>query len=71
MLALPLRRDFDAKSCRLAVRRSGDAVQPRRLVLIATIYSGASRDEAAALVVSRFRLSVAGSRSSTPTVPGA
>ena len=49
MPALPLRRDFDAKSCRLAVRHSGDAVQPRRLVLIATIYSGASRNEAAAL----------------------
>lgn len=49
MPALPLRTDFDAKSCRLAARHAGDAAQTRRLLSIAAIYDGASRSEAAAL----------------------
>jgi hypothetical protein len=49
MPALPLRTDFDAKSCRLAARHSGDASQARRLLSIAAIYDGASRGEAAVL----------------------
>ena len=49
MPALPLRTDFDAKSCRLAARHSEDASQARRLLSIAAIYEGASRSEAAAL----------------------
>jgi transposase len=49
MPALPLRTDFDAKSCRLAARHSEDASQARRLLSIAAIYEGASRGEAAAL----------------------
>jgi transposase len=49
MPALPLRADFDAKSCRLAARHSEDASQARRLLSIAAIYDGASRGEAAAL----------------------
>jgi len=46
---LPLRTDFDAKSCRLAARHAGDAAQTRLLLSIAAIYDGASRSEAAAL----------------------
>ena len=49
MSALPLRTDFDAKSCRLAARHAGDASQARRLLSIAAIYDGASRGEAAVL----------------------
>ena len=49
MPALPLRTDFDAKSCRLAARHAGDASQARRLLSIAAIYDGAGRDEAATL----------------------
>lgn len=49
MPALSLRTDFDAKSCRLAARRAGDAAEVRRLLSIAAIYDGASRSRAAAL----------------------
>jgi hypothetical protein len=49
MPALPLRTDFDAKSCRLAAMHAGDASQARRLLSIAAIYDGASRGEAATL----------------------
>ena len=49
MPALPLRTDFDAKSCRVAARHAGDASQARRLLSIATIYDGASRGEAVVL----------------------
>lgn len=49
MPALPLRTDFDAKSCRLAARHAGEASQARRLLSIAAIYDGASRGEAATL----------------------
>jgi transposase len=49
MPALPLRTDFDARSCRLASKHAGDASQARRLLSIAAIYDGASRGEAAGL----------------------
>jgi transposase len=49
MPALPLRTDFNAKSCRLAARHAGDASQAWRLLSIAAIYDGASRGEAAVL----------------------
>ena len=49
MPALPLRMDFDAKSCRLAARHARDVAQTRRLMSIAAIYDGASRSEAGAL----------------------
>jgi len=49
MPALPLRADFDARSCRLAARLSKNPAQARRLLSIAAIYDGARRGEAAAL----------------------
>lgn len=49
MPALPLRTDFDAKSCRQAAKHARDASQARRLLSIAAIYGGASRGEAAVL----------------------
>jgi transposase len=49
MLAMPiaLRTDFDAPACRLAAKRSKDGGQARRLLALAMIYEGATRNEAA------------------------
>jgi transposase len=46
-MAVPLRDDFDAMTVRLAVKRSMDGPQARRLLAPAAICEGASRTEAA------------------------
>jgi len=45
--AVPLRTDFDAAQLRLLARKSKDGPQARRLLALAAIYDGASRNEAA------------------------
>lgn len=45
--AVPLRTDFDAARLRLLARKSKDGPQARRLLALAAIYDGASRNEAA------------------------
>lgn len=46
-MPIALRDDFGAQDLRLAVRRSKDVSQARRLLALAAIYDGASRTEAA------------------------
>lgn len=45
--AVPLRTDFDAAQLRLLARKSKDGPQARRLLALAAVYDGASRNEAA------------------------
>ena len=45
--AVPLRTDFDAARLRMIARKSKDGPQARRLLALAAIYDGASRNEAA------------------------
>ncbi len=45
--AVPLREDFDADDLRQLARASRDAGQSRRLLVLATIYEGGSRMNAA------------------------
>jgi len=47
MAAIPIRPDFDASQLRLAARKSKDGPQARRLLVLAAIYDGSSRTEAA------------------------
>jgi transposase len=47
--ALRLREDYDAQHLRALAKASRDANQTRRLLALAAIYNGASRDEAAAI----------------------
>ena len=47
--ALRLREDYDAQRLRALAKASRDANQTRRLLALAAIYKGASRDEAAAI----------------------
>ena len=47
--ALRLRGDYDAQHLRALAKASRDAKQTRRLLALAAIYKGASRDEAAAI----------------------
>ena len=47
--ALRLREDYDAQRLRALAKASRDANQTRRLLALAAIYNGASRDEAAAI----------------------
>jgi transposase len=46
-MPIPLRADFDARMMRAAARWSKDGPQARRLLVLAAIYDGASRTEAA------------------------
>jgi len=46
-MAIPIRMDFDASQLRLAACKSKDGPQARRLMVLATIYDGSSRTEAA------------------------
>jgi len=46
-MPIPLRADFDARSVRVAAKKSKDGPQARRLLALAAIYEGASRTEAA------------------------
>ena len=46
-MAIPIRTDFDGSKLRLAARRSKDGPQARRLLVLAAIYDGVSRTEAA------------------------
>src|SRR5258707_302066 len=48
-IPVPLRRDFDALSLRRLARDSKDANQARRLLALATIYTGGTRTQAAAM----------------------
>lgn len=48
-VSLPLRADFDALQVRAAARRTKDGPQARRLLVLAAIYNGASRTEAATI----------------------
>jgi hypothetical protein len=48
---IPLRQDFDASQLRGLARRSKDGPQARRLLALAAIYDGATRTEAAAVVL--------------------
>ena len=45
--AIPLRSDYTADQLRRLARQSKDAAQARRLLAIAAILDGASREEAA------------------------
>lgn len=47
MPPLALRCDFDARSTRAAAKKAKDAAQARRLLALAAIYDGASREKAA------------------------
>ena len=47
MAAISLCTDFDAQQLRLAAKRTKDGAQARRLLVLAAIYDGASRTEAA------------------------
>ena len=46
-MPIALRADFDARSMRVAAKRAKDAAQARRLLALAAIYDGASREKAA------------------------
>ena len=46
-MPIPLRGDFDAGGLRAAARRTKNAAQARRLLVLAAIYDGATRTEAA------------------------
>ena len=46
-MPIGLRTDFDAGKLRVAVKRSRDGRQARRLLALAAIYEGAKRVEAA------------------------
>ena len=46
-MAIPLRADFDAVAVRSLAKKSKDGPQARRLLVLAAIYEGASRTEAA------------------------
>ena len=46
-MPIALRDDFDARSMRVAAKRAKDAAQARRLLALAAIYEGASREKAA------------------------
>ena len=46
-MPIPIRTDFDASKLRLEARQSKDAPQARRLLVLAAIYDGVSRTEAA------------------------
>jgi len=46
-MPIALREDFDARSIRVAAKRAKDAAQARRLLALAAIYEGASREKAA------------------------
>jgi transposase len=48
-MAIVLRTDFNASLVRAAARQSKDGPQTRRLLALAAIYQGASRQEAAAI----------------------
>jgi putative transposase len=60
---IPLRQDFDAPQLRGLARRSKDGPQARRLLALAAIYDGATRNEAAR--ASGFRSSGTGCCAST------
>ena len=49
MPAISVRSDWDAEQVRAAARLAQDAAQVRRLLAIAAIYEGMSRDAAARL----------------------
>jgi transposase len=49
MASVGLRRDFDAASVRRLAREAGDGDQARRLLAIAAVYEGMSREAAARL----------------------
>src|SRR2546426_12600623 len=44
---IPLRQDFDVSQLRSLARRTKDGPQARRLLALAAIYDGATRNEAA------------------------
>jgi hypothetical protein len=46
-MPIALREDFDARSMRIAAKRAKDAAQARRLLALAAIEEGASREKAA------------------------
>ena len=46
-MPIPLRADFDAQQARGFARRTKDAAQARRLLAIAAVLDGASREDAA------------------------
>lgn len=46
-MPIALRTNFDATTVRAAVRKSKDGAQARRLLVLAAIYEGSSRSEAA------------------------
>ena len=46
-IPVPLRRDFDATGLRRLARNSKDANQTRQLLVLATIYAGSTRTQAA------------------------
>ena len=48
-IPVALRRDFDASCLRRLARASKDANQARRLLVLAAIYAGGTRTQAAAL----------------------
>jgi hypothetical protein len=47
MPSIPLRDDYDAAQLRALARRSRDVRQTRRLLALAAVYDGMSREEAA------------------------
>ena len=47
MVAIALRKDFDATELRRLARGSKDGAQARRLLALAEIYDGGSRSDAA------------------------
>jgi len=49
MASVPLRSDFDAAGVRQLAKSAGDADQARRLLAIAAVYDGMSREDAARL----------------------
>src|SRR5215212_3065586 len=48
-MPIPLRGDFDAPRLRAIARGAKDAAQTRRLLVLAAVYDGARRTEAAAI----------------------
>lgn len=56
-VAIALRGDFAASDLRGLAKETKDGPQARRLLALAAIYEGASRSEAAKMVVSGYRSS--------------
>ena len=66
---IPLRLDYDAAQLRRIARESEDADQVRRLLVLAAIYDGASRTQAAEAVASRCKWCTIGCCGSTRRAP--